>query len=129
MYFYFIIDNFQFYKKLCSGDRGISHGIPGDSDSDSGHDILSNKLNQDEFYIPTSDAGIYPFEIEKNDDISENIGINISGHVLLNFVGKRYRLKSSSIHKYFLQRLVSTTIGNSISLLYPEGMLYPCIFR
>ena len=59
--------------------------------------------------------------------------MNISGHVILNFVGtlltrKRYELKSSSIHKYFLQRLVATTIGESLSLLYPEGMLFPCIF-
>ena len=111
----------------------VTHGIPGDFGSDSDDDILSNKSNQDEFYIPTSNAGIYPFKIEKNDHISQTRGINISVHVLLNFVGilltrKRYQLKSSSIHKYFLQCLVSTTIGNSIPLLYPEGMLFPCIF-
>ena len=59
--------------------------------------------------------------------------MTISGHVFMNFVGslltrKRHQLKSSSIHKYFLQRLVATSIGKSVSLLYPEAMLFPCIF-
>ena len=59
--------------------------------------------------------------------------MNISGHVILNFVGtliswKWYQLESSSIHKYFLQHLVSTTIGHSLPLLYPEGMLFKGIF-
>ena len=61
------------------------HGIPGDFDSDYDDDILSNNSNQDEFYIPTSDAGIYPFKIEKIDDISQTRGINISGHVRWDF--------------------------------------------
>ena len=30
--------------------------------------------------------------------------------------------------KYFLQRLVSSSLGESIPLLYPEGMLFPSIF-
>ena len=59
--------------------------------------------------------------------------MNISGHIILNFVGtlltrKQYQLKSSSIHKYILQRLVSTTIVHSLPLLYPERMLFPSIF-
>ena len=59
--------------------------------------------------------------------------MNVSGHIILNFVGtllthKRHELKSSTIHKYFLHRLVTTSIGKSVSLLYPEAMLFPCIF-
>ena len=59
--------------------------------------------------------------------------MNISEHVILNFVGtlltrKQHQLKSSSIHKYFLQQLVATSIGSSVSLLYSEAMLFPCIF-
>ena len=59
--------------------------------------------------------------------------MNISGHVILNFVGtlltrQKHELKSSSIHKYFLQRLVSTSIGFSVSLLYPEAMMFSCMF-
>ena len=55
--------------------------------------------------------------------------MNISRHVLLNLFGtlltrKKYYFKSLCIHKYFLQRLVSTTIGNYILLLHPEGMLF-----
>ena len=54
--------------------------------------------------------------------------MNVSGHVILNFVGtiltrQRRQVKSSSIHKYFLQRLFSTSIGKSFSLLYPEAMI------
>ena len=67
-------------------DNFVTHGIPGDIDSDSDDDILSNKSSQDEFYIPISDAGIYTFEIEKNDDISQTRGRNMSGRALFNFV-------------------------------------------
>ena len=59
--------------------------------------------------------------------------MSISGHVILNFVEtlltrQRHQSKTSSIHKYFLQRLVATLIGDSISLLYPGVMLFTCIF-
>ena len=81
----------------------------------------------------TTDAGEIPFEIEEEVDLRQTRGMSISGHVVLNFVGslltrKRHALKSSSLHKYFLQRLVSTSIGKSVSLLYPEAMLFPSIF-
>lgn len=59
--------------------------------------------------------------------------MNITGHVILNKVGslltqKRYELKSLSLHKYFLQQIVSISIGKSVSLLCPEAMFFPCIF-
>ena len=81
----------------------------------------------------STDAGDIPYQIEEEDNLKQTRGMNISGHVILNFVGslltrKKHDLKSSSIHKYFLQRLVTTSIGKSVSLLYPEAMLFPCIF-
>ena len=53
----------------------VTHMIPGDFNSNSDDNILSNKSNQDEFYNPTSDAGLHPFKIEKNDDISQTRGM------------------------------------------------------
>ena len=53
--------------------------------------------------------------------------------MILNFVGnllkrQRHQLKSYIIHEYFLQRLVVTSIGKYVSLLYPKEMLLPSIF-
>ena len=81
----------------------------------------------------TTDAGDVPFQIVEEEDLKQTRGMNITGHVILNFVGslltrKRHQLKSSSIHKYFLQRIVTTSIGKSVSLIYPEAMLFPSIF-
>ena len=53
----------------------------------------------DDMYIPTTDAGDLPFEIEKDDDLQQTRGANISSHVILKFVGillarRRHLLKS-----------------------------------
>ena len=112
-------------------DMYLTHQIPECEEHEFGNDI--EETVEDEFYIPTTDAGDQPFQIEKNDDMQQTRGVNISGHVMLNFVGtvltrERHLLKPSSIHKYFLQRIVATSIGKSVSLLYPEGVLFPSIF-
>ena len=117
-------------------DEFVTRGIPdafGGYDSDDSIIAGHENEGQDDLHIPTTDAGDLPFEIEEKNDISQTRGMSISGHVILNFVGtlltrQRHQLKTSSIHKYFLQRLVATSIGDSISLLFPEGMLFPCIF-
>ena len=80
-------------------DNFITHDVPEHDENENGE--------LDDFYIPTTDAGDLAFEIEKNDDLKQTRGVNISGHVILNFVGtlltrKQHTLKSSSIHKYFL---------------------------
>jgi hypothetical protein len=118
-------------------DDFVTRGIPdafGGYDSDDSI-IINDQGNEggSDLHIPTTDAGDLPFEIQEENDIAQTRGMSISGHVILNFVGtlltrQRHQFKTSSIHKYFLQRLVATTIGDSISLLYPEGMLFPCIF-
>ena len=46
-------------------DNFVTHGIPGDFDFDSDYDILLNKSNRDGFYIPKSNANIFPFKTEK----------------------------------------------------------------
>ena len=100
-------------------DMYLTHQIPECEEHEFGNDI--EETVEDEFYIPTTDAGDQPFQIEKNDDMQQTRGVNISGHVMLNFVGtvltrERHLLKPSSIHKYFLQRIVATSIGKSVSL-------------
>ena len=114
-------------------DNFVTSAVPDPFGYESDDSSNANQSDDGDFFVPTSDAGNIPFEVEKKDDLLQTRGMNVSGHVILNFVGtlltrKRHQLKSSSIHKYFLQRLVSTTIGDSVSLLYPEGMLFPSIF-
>ena len=40
---------------------------------------------------------------------------------------KTHQIKGSSRHNYFLQRICATTVGESIPLMYPEGILFPGI--
>ena len=114
-------------------DEFLTHGIPDDFDSDSDDNNIQDHANTDNIYVPTTDAGDHAFEIVNDDDLKQTRGVNIFGRVILNFVGtlltrQRHQLKSSSIHKYFLQRIVTTSIGESVSLLFPEGILFPTIF-
>ena len=58
--------------------------------------------------------------------------ITISGSIILNQCGslltrKKYQIKGSSCHHFFLQKLVATCNGSSIPLMYPEGVLFPSI--
>ena len=58
--------------------------------------------------------------------------ITISGHVLLNQCGTlllrgKHQIKGSSRHYFPLQRIVVTTHGSSVPLMYPEGISFPSI--
>ena len=80
--------------------------------------------------IPTTDAGECPYEISEE---NRNEKLSVSGHVLLNQCGslltrRKHKLNGSSKHKYFLQRICASTIGISVPLVYPEGMMFPSIF-
>ena len=80
--------------------------------------------------MPTTSAGDLPFEVI---DETPKKAVHISGHVILNQCGsvltrKKHELKGSSLHKHFLQRICATSDGKAVSLLYPEGMLFPSIF-
>ena len=80
--------------------------------------------------MSTTSAGDLPFEVI---DVTPKKAVHISGHVILNQCGsvltrKKHELKGSSLHKHFLQRICATSDGKAVSLLYPEGMLFPSIF-
>ena len=79
--------------------------------------------------LPTTNAGEVAFTIEE--EIPK--GMYIGNHVILNQCGSLLSRKDSTIEwykyqKHFLQRIVSTSSGTSIPLLYPEAMLFPSIF-
>ena len=57
----------------------------------------------------------------------------ISGHIVLNAVGscliRRDRpIRTRRYQAAFLERMVSTSKGHSVPLVYPEAMMYPSIF-
>ena len=89
------------------------------------NDVFVRMLN-----IPTTNAGENALVIDDNGPQSQRV----SGHVILNqcctlLTQKQHRIEGYSGQKHFLERLCSTTKGNSIPLLYPEGMMYPSFFH
>ena len=91
---------------------------------DDNDDIIQN-------VIPATNAGETALHITDNPNQKQ---INrVSGHVILNQCGsllsqRSHTINGSSKHKFFLQKIHSTTKGESVPLLYPEGMLFPSIF-
>ena len=83
--------------------------------------------------IPTTNSGEVAHYVEETTIYGGSQGkLTISGHVLLNQCGslltrKKHELKGSSKHHFFLQRIVATSEGSSIPLMYPEGILFPSI--
>ena len=80
--------------------------------------------------IPTTDTGEKAQRIIESDGWKQN---KVSGHVILNQCGsllsrRNHDINGSSKHKFFLQKIHSTSDGESIPLLYPESMLFPSIF-
>ena len=104
-------------------------GFGGEDDMSNDGSLIGVTNEDDEFYIPTTDAGELAVEIEE----TGKRGTNVSSHVLLNQCGsiltrKRNVLNGSSLQKFFIERIVAQNIGKSVPLLYPEGMLFPSIF-
>ena len=57
----------------------------------------------------------------------------VSSHVILNNCGsclirRNQQLRATQYQRAFLERIVSTSKGESVPLVYPEAMLYPSIF-
>jgi hypothetical protein len=88
----------------------------------------------EENIIPTTDAGEVHYDVDDDMELKGVLGdITINGHTILNQCGslltrKTHELKGSSKQKFFLQKICSTSIGNSLPLLYPEGLLLPSIY-
>ena len=95
------------------------------------HDLVdeSDNEHEDELF-PSTHAGDIPISILDNTIGKRNI---INGHVIQNQCGSSLSRKNVPLYglksqQNFLQRLCSTSPGNSVPLLYPEGALMPSIF-
>ena len=79
-------------------------------------------------YIPTTEAGDIPLEVDEK----IKYGFRFSGSNILNNVGSlltrtNFDMRKSRYVNHNIQKLCSVTKGDSIPLLYPEGMLFPSI--
>ena len=59
--------------------------------------------------------------------------ITINGHVILNQCGslltrKRHVVKGNTKQNYFIQKLCSKSVGETVPLMYPESTCFPSIF-
>ena len=81
--------------------------------------------------MPTTNSGERAFSII---DVDEHAKPNrVSGRVILNQCGsllssKDHEMNGSSKHKFFLQKIHSTSDGLSKPLLFSESMLFPSMF-
>lgn len=90
-------------------------------------------LPDDNNLIPSTDAGIYPFEISENTETTGALNdMIVTGNVLLNQCGtlltrNSHQIKGSSRGHQLMQKICATTIGKSIPLLQIEAALFPSI--
>ena len=78
--------------------------------------------------IPSTNQGEVVYEVVEETPK----GHYVNGHVILNQRGSicsraKHHIKSYQLQKHFLQRIISTTSGDYIPLLYPISMLFPSI--
>ena len=104
-----------------------------DEMSDDESEATEGDDDEENFFIPTTDAGEMAFQVESDSDNPSKRGTNTSMHVLLNLCAslltrKKHKLSPSSLQRFFVERVVSTNFGTSVPLLYPEGMLFPSVF-
>ena len=105
------------------------HGLNDDTD------CLDHTNPNDNFYIPTTNAGLRPiYTVIENEPYKNSY---LTNHALLNVYGgclvrRKEQLKGTTRQRNFLQRLVTAapmgTRVRSLPLLYPEGMLFTDIF-
>jgi len=117
-------------------DLFATENRPGTADTD----MISPPVNYDgpvnldtNKDIPTTDAGTLPVytHVHTGSDYASH---TVSNHVLLNNFGHMLIRRNKTLHgtsnqRHFLQRLVSRTPGDTLPLLYPEGMLFADMFN
>ena len=96
--------------------------------SDEGNE---QQLNHTDQFIPGTNAGLRP--IYNVVDTGVYSDYCVSNHAILNFYGgclirRNTKFLGSVKQRNFLQRQAATIYGETIPLIYPEGMLYPDIF-
>lgn len=104
-----------------TGQHGLQH--------DEG--LFETDANAENIVIPTTHAGTRPIYCVV--DTEPYASHATSNHVILNHYGSCLVRRNNAMHgtlknRNFLQSIASTTPGESLPLLYPEGMLFPDIF-
>lgn len=81
--------------------------------------------------VPTTNAGVLPvYSIPEGDYedacVNNHVVLNTFGHMLMR---RNKKIAGTMNQRHFLQRMVSRVPGDSLSLVYPEGMLFGDIFN
>ena len=97
-----------------------------------GNDNADRFADPEDAIMPATDAGTLPV-FSLVDEYCDYANASVANHVLLNNFGhmlirRNQRLDGTNDQRHFLQRLVSKTPGQSLSLVYPEGMLFSEMF-
>jgi predicted GIY-YIG superfamily endonuclease len=114
-----------------NNDHDYDSGIPVPSTADLPNNEQEERRPQGVYYGNSTTASLFdPVSYLLLNDATSN---SVSGSVVLNNCGtllaRGYnKLRPSVWQANFLQRLVATTPGRSIPLLYAEGTLFPSIF-
>ena len=123
-------DNFDNYLITCTDPD-----LPAEpDDNEDTIQEINGQLDYSNNLFETTDGGTCALRVEEdctNKGVMKDI--TISGHVILNQCGslltrKSHQIKGSCQQNFFVQKLCSTSIGASIPLVYPEGLLFPSIF-
>lgn len=95
-----------------------------------GHVPVEVEMNDSvdvQFQVPTSNSGLVAMDVSMRDRsfIPLHAVLNNCGMLL---VRKQSKLKGSQRQQHFLHKIAAVSPGQSIPLLYPEGMLFPSLF-
>jgi hypothetical protein len=82
---------------------------------------------QGQFEVPTTNSGLMPMNVALKDRsfIPLHAILNNCGTLL---VRKQSKLSGTLRQQHFLHKIAAVSPGQSIPLLYPEGMLFPSLF-
>ncbi len=110
-----------------SPDDGIEGGKNEDNEENENDILMDNTHNINPMICSSAGAagGIYLNEDSKQLFVGAHIILNNCGTLLAR---RGIKLKGNKLQQRFLQSIVATNHGKSVSLLYPEALLFPSIF-
>jgi len=120
--------SFAFQENVLDEFFVTGQGIQGNFFDALPFDNSNLEEDTEEQHVPCTNAGVKPIYCSiNNEPYASNA---VSNHVLLNHYGSCLVRRNSKMagtlrHQNFLQGIASTSAGDSIPLVYPEGMLFP----
>ena len=100
-------------------------------------DDIQDDNNVEEYnnHFYTTNSGEFIFDVNSDEHEKKGVmkDITINGHVMLNQCGtlltrKRHVVKGNKKQNYFIQKLCSKSVGESVPLMYPESTCFSSIF-